>query len=234
MTVYKGRDGHSSRNPNPQGPTTTGNVQSPSNSIAQITLPALPPRDTTTATAAPSAAGPLWAKQQSQSSGNYIDSLFGRKSGGAAADKNASPIAGAAAPAGGGDSSQPVAQPTKEKKDSSAVSLMKRLTNIKRSKSPTTSANNGGTANPAYSMDNPVFEDSTASAAPVVKQNLQQMINPVHVRLERNDYVVKVILKFGFFLDLDHVPVSCYRISQRIYCSLKGVIVFLICTDRNE
>ncbi|XP_055624846.1 E3 ubiquitin-protein ligase SH3RF1 [Toxorhynchites rutilus septentrionalis] len=185
VTVYKGRDGgHSSRNPNPQGPTTTtGTVQSPSNSIAQITLPALPPRDTTTAPA-PSAAGPLWTKQQSQS-GNYIDSLFGRKSGGASAvDKNVSANAGAAAAAASAaaDSSQPVAQPVKEKKDSSAVSLMKRLTNIKRSKSPTTGTNNGGTTNPAYSMDNPVFEDSAATATPVVKQNLQQMINPVHVR----------------------------------------------------
>lgn len=181
VTVYKGREGgHSSRNPNPQGPSATG-IQNPSNNLAQITLPALPPRDNTTATtggAAGIAGGPVWTKQQNQS-GHYIESLFGRKSGGTSADKNGSSTAGAIQPAVSETSAQ---SEKKEKKDSSAVSLMKRLTNIKRSKSPTASANCGGTANPAYSMDNPVFEDSSSAGAPVVKPNLQQIINPVHVR----------------------------------------------------
>ncbi|XP_038111278.1 E3 ubiquitin-protein ligase SH3RF1 [Culex quinquefasciatus] len=186
VTVYKGREGgHASRN-NPQaqgsqGPSPPGAAGSgtgpgtpnPSNNLAQITLPALPPRDTT----ASSNPAPVWTKQQNQqqqqqSSGNYIDSLFGRKSNGTSAEKNGSGAAAAAA-----NGAEHAAQPIKEKKDSSAVSLMKRLTNIKRSKSPTTS---GGTANPAYSMDNPVFEDSAASA--LAKPNLQQIINPVHVR----------------------------------------------------
>ncbi|EDS27268.1 Plenty of SH3s [Culex quinquefasciatus] len=160
VTVYKGREGgHASRN-NPQaqgsqGPSPPGAAGSgtgpgtpnPSNNLAQITLPALPPRDTT-------------------ASSNPAPS------NGTSAEKNGS---GAAAVASNG--AEHAAQPIKEKKDSSAVSLMKRLTNIKRSKSPTTS---GGTANPAYSMDNPVFEDSAASA--LAKPNLQQIINPVHVR----------------------------------------------------
>ena len=47
----------------------------------------------------------------------------------------------------------------KEKKDK-CVSLMRRLTNIKKSKSPPPTT---------YSMDNPVFEDGNS-------------INPVHVR----------------------------------------------------
>ena len=42
---------------------------------------------------------------------------------------------------------------------SSAVNLMKRLTNIKRSKSPTPNSS-------AYSMDNPVFEDTVAVSSP--------------------------------------------------------------------
>ncbi|XP_039434512.1 E3 ubiquitin-protein ligase SH3RF1-like [Culex pipiens pallens] len=186
VTVYKGREGgHASRNnsqaqgsqgPSPPGAAGSGTgpgTPNPSNNLAQITLPALPPRDTT----ASSNPAPVWTKQQNQqqqqqSSGNYIDSLFGRKSNGTSAEKNGS---GAAAAASNG--AEHAAQPIKEKKDSSAVSLMKRLTNIKRSKSPTTS---GGTTNPAYSMDNPVFEDSAASA--LAKPNLQQIINPVHVR----------------------------------------------------
>lgn len=48
---------------------------------------------------------------------------------------------------------------SKEKKDK-CVSLMRRLTNIKKSKSPPPAT---------YSMDNPVFEDGNA-------------MNPMHVR----------------------------------------------------
>ncbi|XP_058827325.1 E3 ubiquitin-protein ligase SH3RF3 isoform X2 [Topomyia yanbarensis] len=174
VTVFKGRESsHSNRSPNPQGPSTS--TQNPSSNIAQITLPALPPRDNTT-----NAAGLVWTKQPNQT-GNYIDSLFGRKSGSSPADKNSTAAAIPATVAG--EPSHPTNQVAKEKKDSSAVSLMKRLTNIKRSKSPTSAANSGGTANPAYTMDNPMFEDSTiAAVSPAAKPNLHQMINPVHVR----------------------------------------------------
>lgn len=189
VTVYKGREGgHSSRNPNSQGqptgstaPTTgTAGNQNPSNSLAQITLPALPPRDATITNVSGVApgVGPVWTKQQQQqhpSQSGYIDSLFGRKSGGAPSDKNTVVAVGSELP-----QTATAIQPVKEKKDSSAVSLMKRLTNIKRSKSPT--SNNGGTTNPAYSMDNPVFEDSSLPSAAPIKSNLQQIINPVHVR----------------------------------------------------
>lgn len=48
---------------------------------------------------------------------------------------------------------------TKEKKDK-CVSLMRRLTNIKKSKSPPPAT---------YSMDNPVFDDGNS-------------VNPMHVR----------------------------------------------------
>jgi len=51
----------------------------------------------------------------------------------------------------------------KERKEKSTVSLMRRLASMKRSKSPPPSS---------YSMDNPVFEDTTVAANPV----------PVHVR----------------------------------------------------
>ncbi|XP_058457926.1 E3 ubiquitin-protein ligase SH3RF1 [Malaya genurostris] len=176
VAVFKGRESsHSNRSPNIQGPSTS--AQNPSNNLVQITLPALPPRDNTT-----NATGLVWTKQSNQS-GNYIDSLFGRKSGVVSSDKNTSAVVNSTVTAG--ETSHPTNQPkeAKEKKDSSAVSLMKRLTNIKRSKSPTSSANSGGNTNPAYSMDNPVFEDSAiAAVSPAAKPNLHQMINPVHVR----------------------------------------------------
>ncbi|XP_015592824.1 SH3 domain-containing RING finger protein 3 isoform X2 [Cephus cinctus] len=54
------------------------------------------------------------------------------------------------------------AEKPKEKKDK-AVSLMRRLTNIKKSKSPPPAS---------YSMDNPVFDDGNSVAS----------INPIHVR----------------------------------------------------
>ncbi|KAK7871060.1 hypothetical protein R5R35_007261 [Gryllus longicercus] len=57
----------------------------------------------------------------------------------------------------------------KEKKDK-AVSLMRRLTSIKKSKSPPPAT---------YSMDNPVFEDGTVAASPV---HPSHPVHPVHVR----------------------------------------------------
>lgn len=61
----------------------------------------------------------------------------------------------------------------KEKKDSSAMSFVKRLT--KRSKSPSTSAT------PSYSMDNPVFEDTSIPTTSSNRANIN-LSHPVHVR----------------------------------------------------
>ncbi|XP_066154616.1 E3 ubiquitin-protein ligase SH3RF3 [Euwallacea fornicatus] len=55
---------------------------------------------------------------------------------------------------------------TKDRKDKGTVGLMRRLTSMKRSKSPPASS---------YSMDNPVFEDSSLSS-------LAAPVQPVHVR----------------------------------------------------
>lgn len=80
---------------------------------------------------------------------------------------------------------------SKDRKES-AVSLMKRLTNIKRSKSPTSVP----PSTPNYSMDNPVFEDTVVTNSPsmsVAAQQQQQhtssgkrttamLSHPVHVR----------------------------------------------------
>ncbi|KAL1505467.1 hypothetical protein ABEB36_005033 [Hypothenemus hampei] len=59
--------------------------------------------------------------------------------------------------------------PNKERKEKGTVSLMRRLASMKRSKSPPPSS---------YSMDNPVFEDSTVSSSTTLSPPSQ----PVHVR----------------------------------------------------
>ncbi|XP_050307708.1 E3 ubiquitin-protein ligase SH3RF3 isoform X3 [Anthonomus grandis grandis] len=58
----------------------------------------------------------------------------------------------------------------KDRKEKSSVSLMRRLASMKRSKSPPASS---------YSMDNPVFEDSTVSTS---GHSGSVNANPVHVR----------------------------------------------------
>ncbi|XP_060531651.1 E3 ubiquitin-protein ligase SH3RF3 isoform X4 [Cylas formicarius] len=58
-------------------------------------------------------------------------------------------------------------QPSRDRKDKGTVSLMRRLTSMKRSKSPPPSS---------YSMDNPVFEDTSVTSSSV------SSVQPVHVR----------------------------------------------------
>ncbi|KAK3920674.1 E3 ubiquitin-protein ligase SH3RF1 [Frankliniella fusca] len=57
----------------------------------------------------------------------------------------------------------------KDKKERGSVSLMRRLTNMKKSKSPP----------PPYSMDNPVFEDGSVFGTPAHNIHLA---HPIHVR----------------------------------------------------
>uniref|UniRef100_A0A182MY13 RING-type E3 ubiquitin transferase n=1 Tax=Anopheles dirus TaxID=7168 RepID=A0A182MY13_9DIPT len=201
VAIHKGREGASpaNRNPNAQSSGKLNNVSSvqagssatnggcssngamaasPSSGGSASTqqqplqLPELPPRNTTVA-------------PQQQQGMKYIDSIFGRQGsldGGAAAGpgspSNEQAVADAATttpPATG-----------KVKKDSSAVSLMKRLTNMKRSKSPTggNGGCSGGTANPAYTSDSSLFEEMAGAAdgAAMAKAHFKQITNPVHVR----------------------------------------------------
>lgn len=58
---------------------------------------------------------------------------------------------------------------SKERKEKGTVSLMRRLTSMKRSKSPPPCS---------YSMDNPVFEDASLGVAK------SSPAHPVHVRYE--------------------------------------------------
>ncbi|XP_050503786.1 E3 ubiquitin-protein ligase SH3RF1 isoform X4 [Diabrotica virgifera virgifera] len=75
------------------------------------------------------------------------------------------PARGVPNPQGAKDSAESKL-PSKERKEKGTVSLMKRLTSMKRSKSPPPSS---------YSMDNPVFEDTSMQAA-------KHSATPVHVR----------------------------------------------------
>ncbi|XP_050091804.1 E3 ubiquitin-protein ligase SH3RF1 [Anopheles aquasalis] len=143
-----------------------------------LQLPELPPRNTT----------------QPQQGLKYIDSIFGRQTshdggggGGGGGSPSNEPSSTESTPPGGTTTPATASSTGKVKKDSSAVSLMKRLTNMKRSKSPTSSGAtvtaaggcSGGTTNPAYTSDSSLFDESTAQLA---KPNFQQIVNPVHVR----------------------------------------------------
>uniref|UniRef100_A0A3F2YWJ9 RING-type E3 ubiquitin transferase n=1 Tax=Anopheles epiroticus TaxID=199890 RepID=A0A3F2YWJ9_9DIPT len=212
VAIHKGRDGASpsARNQNahssgkmnnnvssPQagssvsngGCSSNGAMSSPSNGGSAspqqqppLQLPELPPRNTTTS-------------QQPQQGMKYIDSIFGRQGsldGGGATP--GSPNNEQQQPAGQDATTTPPAATGKVKKDSSAVSLMKRLTNMKRSKSPTgASGCSGGTANPAYTSDSSLFEEMAGAAdaamlaagagsAQLAKPHFKQIANPVHVR----------------------------------------------------
>lgn len=157
--------------------------------------PELPPRSSVGSGAS------VWVKPL----GQHVESLFSRKSFSGPSNKRESTSntgrfsdgnGQLSAAAGGGitthaantssNNTGNIGSNKDKKETSSAVSLMKRLTNMKRSKSPI--------ANPAspYSMDNPVFEDPTVPAIgttqnppPVSSSSSKrsvQLSHPVHVR----------------------------------------------------
>lgn len=131
--------------------------------------PELPPRSGVSGSAPTSSS--VWSKPL----GQHVEAFFGRKSSNA--NHSASPQMK-------NDSNSNSQSNAMSKKDSNStsttVNLIKRFTNMKRSKSPVNS-----TA-PTYSMDNPVFEDiSGATAPPTVptsKRNTIHLSHPVHVR----------------------------------------------------
>lgn len=137
--------------------------------------PDLPPRHDQHPSQTSTACNPL-ATLSKTLHNSYIDSIFNRKSGGNKPTlKDGDTDAGATAlNRSSADAAIEMKPASKEKKDSSAISFVKRLT--KRSKSPT---------GLNFSMDNPVFvEDNppttTNSAAnKVVNRNFS---HPVHVR----------------------------------------------------
>lgn len=97
-----------------------------------------------------------------------MDTLFSRKS----TDSSLVPEASPNVSLNSSNDSQNRSGKEKEKKDSTALSFVKRLT--KRSKSPSTST--------AYSMDNPVFEDSSVPTTSGTANKNIHLSHPVHVR----------------------------------------------------
>ncbi|XP_063700116.1 E3 ubiquitin-protein ligase SH3RF1 [Culicoides brevitarsis] len=100
----------------------------------------------------------------------HMDSLFSRKSNENSLTQDPSPNVSL-----NSSNESQNRSATKEKKDSTAMSFVKRLT--KRSKSPSTSTG-------AYSMDNPVFEDSSVSGPTTSAGGAKNihLSHPVHVR----------------------------------------------------
>lgn len=129
--------------------------------------PELPPRNITPPPSSSSqqgGGGGGWTKHLTN-----VDHLFAKKS-----SKDINHGAQAASPA----SAAAVKSDKKESSSSSAVSLMKRLTHIKQSKSPSQPST-------AFSIDNPVFEDTVSqpvSGKPSTSKHSIQVIQPIHVR----------------------------------------------------
>lgn len=135
--------------------------------------PELPRRGSSTSS---SSSGSVWSKPL----GQHVEAFFSRKSGGNQNNKSldgSSQLNGAA----GGKKDQS----SSNSAASTTVNLIKRFTNMKRSKSPV------NTSSTTYSMDNPVFEDcatstSNGSNATIIsaasKRNTIHLSHPVHVR----------------------------------------------------
>lgn len=143
--------------------------------------PELPRRGSSTSS---SSSGSVWSKPL----GQHVEAFFSRKSGGNQNNKSldcskdsqnaSSQLNGAA----GGKKDQ---HHSSNSAASTTVNLIKRFTNMKRSKSPV------NTSSTTYSMDNPVFEDcgtttSNGSNATILsaasKRNTIHLSHPVHVR----------------------------------------------------
>ncbi|KAG5894443.1 hypothetical protein JTB14_014892 [Gonioctena quinquepunctata] len=123
--------------------TRSGKSATPSPRSASSNPPELPPRSTS-----PNAISSSWHGQQDTSAAPLGRSSSAIMPGQAAVAK--------------------VSDKSKERKEKGTVSLMKRLTSMKRSKSPPATA---------YSMDNPVFEDASVQGVKPVPA-----VQPVHVR----------------------------------------------------
>lgn len=144
--------------------------------------PELPPRSSGSSTTSSSSCGSVWSKPL----GHHVEAFFSRKSNGNQNNKSSdsgkdTQTAIQSNGAAGGKKDQC----SSNSAASTTVNLIKRLTNMKRSKSP---VNNSSAT---YSMDNPVFEDivtttSNGSNATIIsaasKRNTIHLSHPVHVR----------------------------------------------------
>lgn len=139
--------------------------------------PELPPRSGGSSMAV--ASNSVWSKPL----GHHVEALFGRKSSSNQASKLTNARDAATAQNGAGSSKREQSSPSTAA--STTVSLIKRFTNMKRSKSPVNA--------PTYSMDNPVFEDIPATTpsngtngttvmSVASKRNTIHLSHPVHVR----------------------------------------------------
>lgn len=166
------------RKPNSSSPQTSSLRQQQTGSDP----PTLPPRSVSPAQSSTTAGAVSWhshgsnltpseATRTTPSTSPQAPPTQGTQSSPQSSQSSVSPSSASSAP-----STTPVGTPlktpsekVKEKKERGSVSLMRRLTNMKKSKSPP----------PPYSMDNPVFEDGSVVGTP--SHNVQPA-HPVHVR----------------------------------------------------
>lgn len=151
-------------------------------SSIQSPPPELPPRSGGSSCASSSS---VWSKPL----GQHVEAFFSRKSGGSQTVK-VDASKDSSAQTNGSSCNSKKDHNTSTSAASTTVNLIKRFTNMKRSKSPVNMSST------AYSMDNPVFEDivsstttsngmsltNGAAAAAPSKRNTIHLSHPVHVR----------------------------------------------------
>lgn len=198
VAIIKNRDNnqtHSSRS------SEQSNVNSVQQNLSSRPPPELPPRNIVPSS---STSQSVWSKPL-----NHVDALFSRKSAQTSSNniiKNEKTTSSAS-----GQTSSSKTDPKEKKEQSSAVSLMMRkLTNMKRSKSPTHP--------PSYS--NPVFEDSTITQTTLntsSKHNIH-LSHPVHVRSGScpSQLLQSLPLEFNVTTNLEENSIPMLFGSQRV------------------
>lgn len=162
VAIIKNRDNQTHSSSRSSEQTNVQTVQLNSQNQSSRPPPELPPRNIAPSS---STSQSVWSKPL-----NHVDALFSRKS---AQTSSNNIIKNEKTSSASGQTTSSSKSDGKEKKEqSSAVSLMMRkLTNMKRSKSPTHP--------PSYS--NPVFEDAATTLNTSSKHNIH-LSHPVHVR----------------------------------------------------
>lgn len=168
QNVAPKRSNHSANNSNESTQISSHrNESSSANHHENLPVPELPPRS------GGSCSSSVWSKPL----GQHVEALFGRRS---SDQNNKDKDSKSGVTTNSGKKEQ---QSTAMSASSATVNLIKRITNMKRSKSPVNTSATG------YSMDNPVFEDiigvasnGTSFGPNSNKRNTIHLSHPVHVR----------------------------------------------------
>lgn len=202
VAIIKNRDNNHTHSSRSSEQSSVQSVQLNSQNTSSRPPPELPPRNIAPSS---STSQSVWSKPL-----NHVDALFNRKTA-QTSSNNIIKNEKTSSSSGSGQTSSSKTDVKEKKEQSSAVSLMMRkLTNMKRSKSPTHP--------PSYS--NPVFDDSAISQTTLntsSKHNIH-LSHPVHVRSGScpSQLLQSLPLEFNTTTNLEENSVPMLFGSQRV------------------